>query len=372
MKILVGIHYFPPHVGGMENVARVQAGKLAADGHDVHVLTGSAGASAGTSEVHGYSTERLGVWNIFERRMGVPFPIFSPSLVWRAYRAVKDADVVHLHDVFYQTSWVIALWARLLDRPVIVTQHVDMIPHPSAFVRFVQWAVYRTAGRFVLSTARRVAVLNSNVEAFLLRIGVPQRKIIFMPNGVDLSLFHPDETVDAAAVRRRYDLPDDKPVALFVGRFVPKKGFDKLLDATSDHYHIALAGGPSPYGTTPAHVTFLGSLSPEQLAELYNAVDMFVLPSEGEGFPLTVQEAMASRLPVVISQNPGYDVYHLDDSLLLQIQPNIATIRSTLLRLAEDSSLRRRMAEYSRRYAVEHFSWDKNISHLARVYEEVQ
>lgn len=372
MKVLIGIHYFPPHVGGMENVARMQAEKLAAEGHDVHVLTSDAHSTKGTSEEHGYTVERIGVWNIFERKMGVPFPVFNPSLIWRAYRTVKSTDVVHLHDVFYQTSWTLALWARLLGRPVIVTQHVDMIPHPSALVRFVQWAVYRTAGRFVLSTARRIAVLNSNVESFLQKIGVPDEKIIFMPNGVDLSLFHPDESIDASEVRLQYGLPDNTPIALFVGRFVPKKGFDKLLKATSDRYHIALAGGDSPDGTSPDNVTFLGSLNSSQLAELYNAVDMFVLPSEGEGFPLTVQEAMASRLPVVISKNPGYDVYHLDDSLLMQIQPNISTIRSTLIKLADDSSLRRRMAEYSRQYATEHFSWDKNVSQLARVYEEVQ
>lgn len=371
MKVLIGIHYFPPHMGGMENVAHTQAEKLAAEGHSVHVITSSAGGSAGTIE-GSYRLERLRVWNIFERRMGVPFPIFGPSLLWRAYRAVSRADVVHLHDVFYETSWVLALWARVLGRPVIVTQHVDMIPHPSAVVRFVQWAVYRTAGRFVLATARRVAVLNSNVEAFLQQIGVPDDKIIFMPNGVDLTVFHPDSSVDSRAVRKRYQLPDDKPVALFVGRFVPKKGFHKLLGATSDRYHIALAGGTSPDGTSPDNVTFLGSLSSAELAELYNAVDMFVLPSEGEGFPLTVQEAMASSLPVVISKNPGYDVYQLDDSLLMQIYPSIATIRTTLSKLADDSSLRQRMADYSRRYAVEHFSWDRNVSQLARVYEEVQ
>lgn len=372
MKVLIGIHYFPPHVGGMENVARMQAEKLAADGHDVHILTSSAHATRGATKENGYLVERVGVWNVFERRIGVPFPVFSPSLIWRAYRAVKFSDVVHLHDVFYQTSWMLAFWARLLGRPVIVTQHVDMIPHPSSVVRFVQRAVYRTAGRFVLSTARRIAVLNSNVESFLQKIGVPNEKIIFMPNGVDLSLFHPDESIDTADVRTRYELPAHTPIALFVGRFVPKKGFDKLLRATSNHYHIALAGGVSPDGTSPENVTFLGSLDSHQLAELYNAVDMFVLPSEGEGFPLTVQEAMASRLPIVISKNPGYDVYHLDDSLLMQIQPSVPTIRSTLLRLAEDSSLRRRMAEYSRQYAVDHFSWDKNVSQLARVYEEVQ
>lgn len=373
MKILIGIHYFPPHVGGMEIVAKTQATKLAALGHDVTVLTSAVGAPAGTTQENGYGLMRIPVWNFFERKMGVPFPFFSPSLLWHAYKAVKSTDIVHLHDVFYQTSWVLAFWAAILRKPLVVTQHVDMIPHPNSFVNFVQWAVYRTAGKFVFHTSRRIAVLNSNVRGFLVRLGVSEQKIMFMPNGVDLDLFHPKAGHDPRAIRRHYNLPDDKKIALFVGRFVPKKGFHKLIQAKSDNYHIALAGGAAPAGMhSDDKITFLGSLSPAQLAELYTAVDIFILPSEGEGFPLTVQEAMASRLPVVISKNPGYDIYDLDTELLKQITPTVTSIRDTLSRLARDNKLRQMMAEYSRRYATERFSWDKNTTQLVSVYEEVR
>ena len=373
MKILIGIHYFPPHVGGMEIVAKTQATQLAAAGHEVTVLTSAADASPSTQQEHGYTLQRLGVWNWFERAMGVPFPVFGPSLIIQSFRRVQNADVVHLHDVFYETSWILALWALFLRKPVIVTQHVDMIPHPNPLVRFVQWAVYHTCGKFVFAVARRVAVLNSNVRDFLLRLGVPARKLVFMPNGVDFSLFHPDNSVDRTEVRTRYSLPLDQPIALFVGRFVPKKGFDKLLQATSAGYHIALAGGSAPDGmSSDTDKTFLGSRTPAELAELYNAVDMFVLPSEGEGFPLTVQEAMASQLPIVISHNPGYDIYELDNELCEQITPTIPTIRNTLTRLAGDGRLRARMADYSHRYAREHFSWDTNIRQLQAIYEEVR
>lgn len=373
MKVLIGIHYFPPHVGGMENVAKQQAAKLAAAGHEVTVVTSAVDAPRGIEQKDNYTIRRLGVWNWFERTMGVPFPVFGPSLFIQGYRLVKTADIVHLHDVFYETSWVLAFWAWILRRPVVVTQHVDMIPHPSSLVRFVQKAVYRTAGRFVFSIAKRVAVLNSNVRAFLLKLGVSEQKLVFMPNGVDFTIFHPDRTVNRDEVRRRYALPLDQPIALFVGRFVPKKGFDKLMRATSETYHIALAGGGAPHGmSSDTSKTFLGARSPKELAELYNSVDMFVLPSEGEGFPLTVQEAMASQLPVVISHNPGYDIYELDSTLFEQITPTIPHIRDSLTKLATDSSLRARMAEYSHRYAREHFSWDTNIRQLQAIYEEVR
>lgn len=373
MNILIGIHYFPPHVGGMEIVAQTQAALLTRAGHEVTVLTSAVGAPAGVRRHDGYTVRRLPVWNFFERRMGVPFPFFSPALLWHSYRAVKQADVVHLHDVFYQTSCVLALWARLLDKPVVVTQHVDMIPHPSLLVRLVQRLVYQTSGKFIFATSRRVAILNSNVRDFLLRLGVSADKLVFMPNGVDSATFRPDPAVDRAAVRARYNLPADKPVALFVGRFVPKKGFNKLIQAASDDYVIAFAGGQAPANAAgDERLVFLGSLTPPDLAELYNAVDIFILPSEGEGFPLTVQEAMASQLPVVISANPGYDMYQLDPAQLLQITPDIATIRRTLTDLAHNPTKRRAMAAYAYDYAAERFHWSKNIEALETAYQEVQ
>lgn len=373
MKILIGIHYFPPHVGGMEIVAKTQAQKLAAKGHDVTVLTSATGSHTGTHDEDGYTLTRLVVWNFFETHMGVPFPFFGPSLLRRAYAEVKSTDVVHLHDVFYQTSWVLAFWAWVLRKPIVVTQHVDMIPHPNAFVRFVQWAVYKTIGKFVFAASQRVAVLNTNVRNFLLNLGVNEQKILFMPNGVDTSIFYPDSSLDIEAIRTKYNLPLRTPIALFVGRFVPKKGYQKLIEAQSEEYHIAFAGGMKPADLPVSDtLTFLGSLTPKELAELYNAVDMFVLPSEGEGFPLTVQEAMASKLPVVISNNPGYDIYDFDTTLFKLIQPTVAMIRTTLSELAHNDGLRKAMAEYSHTYATERFSWDKNITSLATVYEEVR
>lgn len=372
MKILIGIHYFPPHVGGMEIVAKTQAELLARRGHDVTVLTSSASSSAGESHENGYRLLRLSVWNFFERYMGVPFPFFAPSLLWKSYQMVRQSDVVHLHDVFYQTSFVIAFWAKILKKPVIVTQHVDMIPHPNPLVTFVQWVVYRTTGNFVFSVSKRVAILNSTVERFLLSIGVKKEKIVFVPNGVDMTIFHPDDTIDVAVVRTRYDLPIDMPIALFVGRFVPKKGFDKLIQSASDAYHIAFAGGSKPKNAADnPTLSFLGSLSPQQLAELYNAVDIFILPSSGEGFPLTVQEAMASRLPIVISHNPGYDVYDFDPTLLLQIDPTVEEIKSSLTTLATSPDKRKKMADYAYDYAEKHFSWDANITHVETLYKEV-
>ena len=234
MKVLIVVHCFPPHVGGMEIVAQEQAKHLVKSGATVDVVTSHCADKPGTTKRDGYRVHRIRALNIFESKMGVPFPVFSPLLFWRMRKLVKDADVVHVHDVFYMSSFVAALWARQLSKPLFITQHVAMIPHPNRFVTFVQNMVYRTTGAFVLHSSKQVIVLNQRVKNFLIQHGVPSKKIVYVKNGVDGDLFHPATKQQKLALRRKYKLPKDKKLALFVGRFVPKKGFHKLLKVGSD------------------------------------------------------------------------------------------------------------------------------------------
>jgi glycosyltransferase involved in cell wall biosynthesis len=112
----------------------------------------------------------------------------------------------------------------------------------------------------------------------------------------------------------------------------------------------------------------LGALAPEELAALYRACDVFALPSTAEGFPLTVQEAMASGLPVVTSDDPGYAPYGLDGSVVVQGPREVPFLRQELAGLVGDPARRARMGEAARRHAVERFSWDAHLDTLLDHY----
>ena len=301
--------------------------------------------------------------------MGVVFPIFAPSLLVHGYREVKAADIVHVHDAFYLTSLVAAFWARFLRKPLVLTQHVDLIPHPRRFVSLAQQAVYATTGRFILCSSRRIIVLNSRVRTFLVDRGVNAARITFLPNGVDTAIFRPPIGQQKDALRQEYGLPRDKILALFVGRFVPKKGLAKLLEVeTLENLELIFAGGLSPSGHARADHHFLGPVRRDAIADVFRLCDVFVLPSQGEGFPVTVQEAMASGLPVIMGDDPAYGPYGLDESLVRFVQPSSEDLRKTLDVLAADGELRRRMARYSRQYALDNFSWHKHIEELGSIY----
>jgi hypothetical protein len=96
--------------------------------------------------------------------------------------------------------------------------------------------------------------------------------------------------------------------------------------------------------------------------------DFFLLPSQGEGFPVTVQEAMACGLPVITTADPAYDLYKLDDSLLKLVEPTTSRLKTELQITASDRELRLEMGMYSRSYAIEHFDFDSHVSQLLSIY----
>jgi glycosyltransferase involved in cell wall biosynthesis len=374
LRVLIVSHYFPPHVGGIENVAHQQARQLARCGIDVTVLTsGSMRGSDPVSDADGFRVVRVPAWNGFERRLGVPFPVFSPSLLRQAGRWAGWADIVHVHDSFYLSSWAAGLAAAIRRTPLVMTQHVAMVDHPATLVRWVQSAVYATAGRALLRRSRHTAVLNSSVASFVRDLGAPEDAVVHLPNGVDRERFRPASTpAEKVQLRERWGLPAGAVLVLFVGRPVSKKGYDILLDAASTEYELVFVGDKPTRAVPRDGVHHLGPMDPTELAEVYRACDIFALPSTAEGFPLTVQEAMASGLPVVTTDDAGYAPYALDRSLLALVERNADAVRAVLRQLASDTGRCAAMSAYSVAYAARHFSWSAHVEHLLRLYGETR
>ncbi len=369
MKVLIVAHYYPPHVGGIELVAKHQAHRIAAAGHTITVVTSKV-SQYEHDEHETVSLIRIPALNILER-WGVPFPIFSPRIITELVRQVRQHDIVHVHDAFYISSLVAVLCARWYRKPVVLTQHVEMIKHPSRVVMIAQKLVYATTGKIVFAASNIVITLNDRVASFLEQHGVAHEKIVNLPNGVDTTLFHPASLEEKRAARTHFGLDPERRIVLFVGRFVPKKGFDALLAAQSDAYQIVFVGGARPASVVESpHVVFLGSLAHEALPDLYRAADVFVLPSEAEGFPLSVQEAMASGLPVITSNDPGYMRYGFDrNGICLLDDRNSSSIGTAIIAILNNVEATTAMSEYSRNYATEHFGWDRVTSSLLSVYE---
>ena len=370
-RILLVCHYYAPHLGGIEQVVQAEAERLAALGHEVAVLTSAPRSSV--SVEGGVRIVRVAAWNGPEQRIGVPFPVFSPRILAAAARLARWADLIHVHDCFYLSSWSGGLAALLARRPLVLSQHVAMVDHPSFAVSAAQKVVYGTFGRALLRRAERVFVINDYVGRFVRGLGASDAKVVVLSNGVDGERFRPAaDAVEREKLRAHYGLPLDRPLALFVGRLVPKKGIDIAADAVSERFDLAVigAGDASALEGRPG-VHLLGALPPERVAEVYRACDLFVLPTTGEIFPLVIKEAMSAGLPVVTTDEPDYAALGVDRDGIALVPREAAAVRAAVHAVLDDAAARERMAAYSREYAQERFSWTEHLDLLRGAYGAV-
>ncbi len=373
MRIALVVHYFAPHVGGMEEVVKKQAESLVAAGHQVTVFTCRPGAGVPLREtMGGYEIRRLRALNFIERKFGVTFPLVSPLTFLRFLREFRGYDAVHIHDVFYMTSHAAAFAAWLWRMPVYVTQHVAMVDHPSRLVMVVQQLVYGVFGRRIFAQARRIVCYNTNVRDFLLGFRVPERKILLNYNGVDVAYFSPVDAAQKLALRQKYDLPVDKPVVLFVGRLVPKKGFDIVYAAHDPAWTTLLVGGGHDAAELPEKpgLVFFGTATHERLRDLYRLSDVFVFPAIGEMLTLVMQEAMASGLPVITTNDPAYGQYQLDDTKLHFVERTPQAVGQAIRDVLADEKAHAVKSAYVRQIALARFSWQANYPQELAIYDQ--
>jgi glycosyltransferase involved in cell wall biosynthesis len=374
-RVLVVTHNYPPHVGGLEVVAQTEARGLVRSGWQVKVITSACGFDqprGGTVYEQGTEVIRKAAWNGLER-FGVPFPIFAPSTVMTMWRSVKWATLVHIHDTLYISSWMAAVACWLLGRPYVVTKHVVFVPHPSKVVRGVQLAVHRLIGRHLLSRARAVYAINPAIEADIVALQQEIKpKTLVLLNGIDTERFRPAaDAAEVAAIREKYGLPPDQVLVLFAGRLVPKKRLSVLLDCDSANYRVVIAGGHAQNDDeSQSGNIFLGRLDQAQMADIYRAVNIFVCPSISEFLPLTVLEAAASGLTVVVEDDQNISTSVLG-KVLVRVPDIEENLSDVLDELATDPGVLDSLNAEAVRIVADHFSLTTHLRMVESAYREV-
>ena len=369
-RVLHVTHYCLPHIGGLETVVAAETRGLAARGWDVSLLSSALGAPAGVRSEDGVRTVRVRAWGGLESRFGVPFPLFSPRLLVTMRREIRRADVVHVHDPLYLTSWVAAFWCLVLRTPYVVHRHVGFVHHSSLVVRIVQRIVLATFAKPVLSGAAAILPIDEFIAAGTRETIPASTRVEVLGNGVDSARFRPAAPGEMRRVRHDLDLPAEKPLVLFVGRFVPKKGFAAVAAAASDSYGLVFVGGERPAGLDDKRLHFLGGLPPAEMPRVYRSVNAMVVASVGE-CPLTVLEAMSSGLPVLLNDDPALHSPWTAGTGVRFVDMAAGHLGDAIHHLLDDVGAAASMGEEGHRYVLDAFSWDAHVDQLERVYRDV-
>jgi glycosyltransferase involved in cell wall biosynthesis len=377
VKVLVVTHYYASHGGGIEIVADRLIRELCSRGVSVEWAASDVDAVPAAGPL--FRPLPMSAFNFTERRLGFPYPIWGPGSLVRLAKAIRRADVVQLHDSLYFGNVWAFLIAKLVGRPVVVTQHIGEVPYDSWILKSLMKAANATVGRVVLRGADQAIFVADQVRRWFerrIRFRAPARLIM---NGVDTTLFSAAVDIDERReLRDRLGLERNGPVFIFVGRFVEKKGLPllrSLAQALPDVQWMFAGWGPlDPSAWTLPNVRVFLRCPPPELRNLYAAADLLVLPSVGEGFPLVVQEAMACGTPAIVA-NETAAAFPSDGTPILreEILGDDALSRWTarLRDLARSDSplpaLRAAAAAFARR----EWSWERAAQAYGECYEDL-
>lgn len=237
--------------------------------------------------------------------------------------------------------------------------------------------------RMSYDMADRVFAVSDQLKATLAqRSGFPPKRIGVIHNGVDTTKFFPDKSA-RIRWRQELELADGELCIGFVGRLDPVKDLLTLLRAAEDlcnsslKWRLLIVGkGPELpklqnfLFSRPAlkeKVRFFGEC--DNVPEILNALDVCVLPSVFEGISYALLEAMATGLPVIVSDTGGNpEVVVHDESGLLFTVGNSQELAQDLLLLLEQEELRRRLGQQALRRIREVFSLESMVQEYDKLY----
>ncbi|MEU4656986.1 glycosyltransferase family 1 protein [Streptomyces sp. NPDC023723] len=365
MRVVIVTESFPPDVNGVAHCALQTARHLVDSGHAPLVVAPAPAPGtrpdpcAPCPVVHVPSLPLPGYPQV---RVALPSRRVAAAI------AAHRADVVHLASPFVLGVRGMAAAARL-GVPAVAVYQTDLAGYARTYMGAGEAAAWRRI-RSVHSAADLTLAPSSAALNDLETHGVPRVRL--WPRGVDTARFRP-ELRDAAL--RRALAPNGELIVGYVGRLAPEKQVELLAGACAlDGVRVVIVGdGPSRAGLEQAlpGAVFLGRRTGDDLARLFASLDVFAHTGPFETFCQTVQEAMASGVPVVAPAAGGpLDLVEHGRTGLLVPPRDADAVRDAVAALAAGPALRSAFGTAGRA-AVEGRTWaavgDRLIGHYADV-----
>jgi glycosyltransferase involved in cell wall biosynthesis len=317
MHILNSLYYYRPHYSGLTVYTERLARHLAARGHQVTVLTSRYDHDLPEQEqVDGVTVKRLPV--LLKVSKG---PIM-PTLLMHALRALRRADILHLH-VPQLDAAPLALLGRIFNVPVVLTYHCDL-RLPISILNRIAGLLSEIANRISVALADVVVVNTRDYAEASATLSKVLHKVQVIPPPIEIPQPQAGRT---ASLRETLQITEQQKLIGMAARLATEKGAEYLAQAlpevlkTFPEARVLYVGqyedvlGEEEYGLRLApileklgkHWTFLGILDSEDLAAFFSMCDVTVLPSlnSTESFGMVQVESMLCGTPVVASDLPG-------------------------------------------------------------------
>ncbi|WP_430382318.1 glycosyltransferase family 4 protein [Streptomyces sp. P10-4] len=365
MRVVIVTESFPPDVNGVAHCALQTARHLVDRGHHPLVVAPAPAPGSGPDTDAPCPVVRV---------PSLPLPgypqvrVALPSRRLAAALVAHRPDVIHLASPFVLGVRGMAAAARL-GIPAVAVYQTDLAGYARTYMGAGEAAAWRRI-RSVHGAADRTLAPSSAARSDLEEHGVPRVRL--WPRGVDTVRFRPEHRDEAL---RRELAPNGEPIVGYVGRLAPEKHVELLSGACAlPGVRVVVVGdGPSRPQLTEAlpGAVFLGRRTGADLARIFASLDLFVHTGPFETFCQTVQEAMASGVPVVAPAVGGpLDLVDHGRTGLLVPPFDAAAVQEAVRALAADPA-RRAAYGAAARATVEGRTWAAVGDQLLTHYDDV-
>lgn len=311
---------------------------------------------------------------------------FSPKISSCLRNSIKKFDIIYIPAIWNYPTIPAFYYSKHYGKPYIVAPFGTLYPYTFKKKLWKKMLYFHLIIKKYIHHATAIHYTTEDeFETCHTFLGL-KNKTIVIPNAIDLSEFI--EIPESEKLMAKYPFLKNKKVILYLGRITWIKGLDILIKAyaelakTRKDIHLLIVGPDEAgyekkvrawcanYGILEK-VTFTGILTGKSKLEAFTGSDLFVLPSYSENFGITVIEAMACRIPTIISNKVGIYREVEKNRAGIVIEADSKSLYNGIKTLLNNESLRKRIAENGEKLVKKYYDIDKVARQTIEVYKEI-
>ena len=362
--VMFGHKRIPSREGGIEIVVEELATRMVERGHHVIVLNrrGKHVSGGEVEKVNEYMGVQVKTVATIDKK---GLAAMTSSFTAAIKAAVSKADVVHIHaEGPAAMCWI----PKLAGKRIICTTHgLDWARAKwgGFATKYIKWGEKQA-----VKHADEIIVLSRGVQEYFKT--TYNRDTVFIPNGVSRPELRPTDEI-----KNLWGLEKDSYV-LFLGRIVPEKGLRYLVEAwkgINTDKKLVIAGGSSDTeafmnelkAAADDGVIFTGFQQGRVLEELYSNAYIYTLPSDLEGMPLSLLEAMSYGNCWVVSDIPEC-AEGVEDKAVVFKHSDVEELRKTLQELLDDPRKVQKYKSEAADFICQKYNWDDVVERTLEIY----
>jgi len=386
LRVMMLTWEFPPRIiGGISPHVYYLSRSLAKNGVKVYVVTCDFPGAPAHETVDSVEVYRVDSYKNPSPDFASWVYLMNMNMQKEAASIVRDLGRV---DIFHAHDWLVANAGiglkHVFRRPLLATIHSTEYGRRNGIHSDYERMIHETEAWLTYEAWKVICCSNYMVSHVKWVFGLPEDKLIMIPNGVDAKEYEKSD-IDLNQFRRRFALPEEK-IVLFVGRLVYEKGIHVLINAVPKvlekiNAKFVIVGNGYMQQSLSEHirnmglthkVMFAGFVDDRTLRNLQKCADVSVVPSLFEPFGIVALEAMAAKSPVVVSDTGGLSEIVEHEVTGIKVYPNNPdSLAWGITRVLLDENLANKLKENAYRKVVEMFNWEKISQQTKTVYESV-